>query len=218
MDSHPDGRPRTALLAGLTVLVLVAGGWWWTAADPHADSAAGAAALVPHPGTTRSGPFVSLDAELAAAAQRSRSDVGDVVDPVTGLGQVAVVDPATGEMTIHVRPDGSVQRGSFWVDPPRLGTVLWRETRVLTDNVRELRRQSAGTAGARHRLLVLCTGPGELHIRVRNGRLGLHQQEVRCDGALRSAAVTATGGPLTVRISHPQPGAVELTAIFLALD
>lgn len=216
MDPHPDGRPRAALLAGLTALALVAGGWWWTATDPHAEAAPGA--LLPGNGSVLSGPFARLPAAPAAPAQQPRPGLGSVVDPATGLGRVTVVDPATGGVTIQVRPDDSLVRGNFWAGSSRLGTVLWRETRVLTDNVRELRRQAATTAGARHRLLVLCNGPGELEIRVWNGRFGRYQQDARCDGGLRSVAVTATGGPLTVRISHPQEGAVELTAIFLALD
>jgi hypothetical protein len=154
-------------------------------------------------------------------AQPESAPTGDgvpvAVDPATGRivqpsGSRVTVDPSTGRVL-------AVSPGDPWTGSSRVGTVVWRETRLLTDNVRELRRQSAGEPGTRYQLLVSCDGDGGLLVRAGSGRLWNSRQVSVCDGTLHLIGATATrGGPISVRITHPQVGAVELTAMLVALD
>ncbi|XTZ16331.1 hypothetical protein ACQSSU_02730 [Micromonospora echinospora] len=220
MDSHAEGRSRTGWLAGLTVVALVASAGWWTAADPGATPGA---AMAPRADLV-------LRAGAASGAALVRAE-----PPRTGEGARAVVDPATGAVLYLPGPHPAGRRVT--VDPSsgrapgagpgdseggssRLGTVVWREHRLLTDNVREVRRQSATEPGVRYHLLVICDGAddGDLRVRMGSGRRWNGWRSVGCDGSLHSLVVVATGDTLGVRIAHPQVGAVELTAMLVALD
>ncbi|WDZ85671.1 hypothetical protein [Micromonospora cathayae] len=235
------GGTGSPVLAALTVLALVAGGWWWTAADPHADSVAAGTGVpsgvvpglpragpagLPYPdaaGLSRANAFPVPRPGQAGAAYSSRLDI----QPDGGAarerrwpngGIVAFVDPATGQAITAPSPEDLLALADSGSGPAPLGTVLWRENRVLTDNVREVRRQVAGITNARYRLLLLCHGPGDLTVRVWSGGSGRTEQEVRCDGALAVHGVySSVGGPIVVRLAHPTAGPAEVNAVFLQL-
>ncbi|SCL14710.1 hypothetical protein [Micromonospora inyonensis] len=218
MDSHVEGR--SGWLAGLTVVALLAGAGWWTAADPRATPGA---AMAPR-----------ADVVMRAAAASGASAIPPAV-PWTGGGRTVLVEPSTGRtVDLSGGRTGPVPGAWVVVDPSsgrglgagpdgpgagasRLGRVLWQETRLLTDNVRELRRQAHGAPGVRYQLLVICDGGGDLLVRLGNGRLWTGRRVSGCDGTLHSIGVTGTGAPLSVRITHPQEGAVELTTMLVAL-
>ncbi|SCL40110.1 hypothetical protein GA0074692_5602 [Micromonospora pallida] len=213
MDSHAEGRSGTGWLAGLTVLVLLAGAGWWTTAEP--ETTPGAATAPRADAVMRA---TAASRAVVAQPESPRTDDGmPMVDPTTGQivqpsGSRVTVDPLSGRV-LGVIPAGPAAGAS------RVGTVVWRETRLLTDNVRELRRESAGEPGTRYQLLISCAGDGGLLVRAGSGRLRNSRQVSVCDGTLHLIGVTATSaGPISVRITHPQVGAVELTAMLVALD
>ncbi|BCL14349.1 hypothetical protein [Micromonospora sagamiensis] len=219
MDSHVEGR--SGWLVGLTVVALLAGAGWWTAADPRATPGA---ALAPR-----------ADVVMRAAAA-SGASATPPAPPLIGDGRTLLVEPSTGRTVdlsggrtgpasgsrVAIDPSSGRVLGVTPGDPgagaSRLGTVLWRETRLLTDNVRELRRQAHGAPGTRYQLLVICDGEGDLLVRLGSGRLWNGRRVSGCDGTLHSIGVTGTDAPLSVRITHPQEGAVELTTMLVALD
>ncbi|MEU4566403.1 hypothetical protein [Micromonospora sp. NPDC023956] len=219
MDSQAEGR--SGWLPGLTVAALLVGAGWWTAADPGTTPGS---AMAPR-----------ADAVMRAAAASGVTAIPSA-PPGPGDGRTFLVEPSTGR-SVELFPGrvGPLSGSRVTVDPPsggapgaspdgpgdgasRLGTVLWRENRLMTDNVRELRRQSAAQPGSRYQLLVLCDGDGDLLVRIGSGRLWNGRRVSGCDGTLHSIAVTATGSPLSVRITHRQEGAVELSAMLVALD
>ncbi|MFI6823569.1 hypothetical protein ACIBJE_21900 [Micromonospora sp. NPDC050187] len=220
MDSDAEGRFRTAWLAGLTVVALVASAGWWTAADPEATPGA---AMAPRADIVLRAGTVSGAAVVRSEPPRGGDGVPAMVDPATGAvlfrperypsGTRVSIDPSSGRV-LGVGP-GDSERGSS-----RLGTVVWREHRLLTDNVREVRRQSATNPGVPYQLLVICDGGdvGDLQVRIGSGRRWDGWRSAGCDGSLYSMGVVASGGTLSVRIAHPQVGAVELTAMLVALD
>ncbi|MEV0326503.1 hypothetical protein AB0H63_08630 [Micromonospora echinospora] len=220
MDSHAEGRSRTGWLVGLTVVAMVASASWWTAADPGATPGA---AMAPRADLVLRAGAAPGAAPVRAEPPRSGEGAPAVVDPATGAvlylparypsGSQVTIDPSSGRV-VGFRP-GDSEDGSS-----RLGTVVWREHRLLTDNVREVRRQSAAEPGVRYHLLVICDGgdDGDLQVRMGSGRRWSGWRSVGCDGSLHSLVVVATGGTLGVRIAHPQVGAVELTAMLVALD
>ncbi|WP_416902127.1 hypothetical protein [Micromonospora echinospora] len=220
MDSHAEGRSRTGWLAGLTVVALLASAGWWTSADPGATPGA---AMAPRADLVLRAGTAPGSALMRPEPPRSGEGAPAVVDPATGAvlylperypaGTRVTIDGSSGRV-LGAGPDDS-EGGSS-----RLGTVVWREHRLLTDNVREVRRQSATEPGVRYQLLVICDGgdAGDLQVRMGIGRRWDGRRSAGCDGSLYSMTVVATGGTLSVRIAHPQVGAVELTAMLVALD
>ncbi|OZV79727.1 hypothetical protein CA850_16795 [Micromonospora echinospora] len=220
MDSHAEGRSRTGWLAGLTVVAMLASAGWWTSADPGATPGA---AMAPRADLVLRAGAASGAASVRAEPPRTGEGARAVVDPATGAvlylperypsGSRVTIDPSSGRV-VGFRPGDSEDSSS------RLGTVVWREHRLLTDNVREVRRQSATEPGVRYQLLVICDGgdAGDLQVRMGIGRRWDGQRSAGCDGSLYSMGVVAAGGTLSVRIAHPQVGAVELTAMLVALD
>lgn len=206
MSVYPEERRRDAVLVGLLVLALLAGVAWWTRADPGVD--AGAAAPDPGP---RAGLRPGTSSSAGAPGERG-------VPGSPSAGSSVVVDAETGQVIAGADPGTSLVLGNWWPSAGRVGAVRWRDTRLLTDNVRSLRRQTAAAPGQRFRLLLTCAGPGELRFAVANARLWRDRDSARCDGSLHSFGITAFDDSLLVRISHPAPGAVELTALLVAQD
>lgn len=211
VDSRAERRSGAGLLAGLTVVALLVGGGWWTTSAPPITPGAvagphvnGAVRGTANPTAGSRSAYISID-----------SDMRVMVDPNTGWpvgrsgSRVAVESP-----TDRIPADDGVTVAN----PSRLGTVLWREHRLLAEEDRRLHRQSASLRGARYQLLIMCDGENELAVRVDRGRHRSGMRISRCDGSLHSVGLVGVGGPLSVRFETWQGSPVALTALLVALD
>ncbi|WP_328851399.1 hypothetical protein OG994_26990 [Micromonospora globbae] len=190
MGVEADDRLRRGVLAGATVLVLVAGGWWWRANAPDGTRAGSprdvAAAPVGGTDPVRLGP---ADGRAGAVVR---------VDPATG----AAVLVTEGDAALPVDPGprrraepGTMTQGLVL---PRDPDALWHDAVTLTRQ-RTVSQQVGGedTPPAAYLLQYRCTGPGTLRVSITGGRV-VNRAPAVCDGAIRALVVVGTGGPLRV--------------------
>ncbi|MEW1587547.1 hypothetical protein AB0283_19175 [Micromonospora vinacea] len=198
MDVTADDRPRSVVLFGAAVAVLVVGAWWWRAAAPASTAGtAGPSAVVPS-----AGPSVSTPMERLLAAEEPDERVTVRLDPNTGevlrvrSGSRVVLDPATGSIT-DIEGDPAVLFPAG--DLPSFRETIWREQRELAPG-QGLTRQAGNDGGGRYLLQYRCTRPGTMAVTSTGAEI-VGQPRIDCDGTVANAEVLPGGGPFRLSLS-----------------
>ncbi|MGW4462425.1 hypothetical protein [Micromonospora sp. NPDC004704] len=196
-----------------------------TTADPtSADPTSGGRSAVPARGDRGTGLLLALGtaavlavggwwwvaAAPAPAVSVAEPPVVPQVVPSVGPSDLFfLIDPETGEVVVpdagNVLPEfpGTVRRDLFSVHE---GTSTDWPVPV--------------EPGGRYLLQYVCTGPGELTIRVDGIRTGKTETALVCGDGFTSTEVTAADARMVIQVSRsrPQPGRAEVAIQLLALS
>ncbi|MEU6078034.1 hypothetical protein [Micromonospora sp. NPDC047074] len=241
-----DGRPRTVVLAVAVLGVLLGGGWWWQAEAPSTGPVARSGptyvtqfAPSPRP-EAGARPGALPEARVVMSTKPDGTTSVWVVDPATGSvigtapgngntywalpgggtirtdpsgGDASRVDvgPADARRLVDERLDANARRGQLASFP----NTIWTSRGALGSTEKLVEQASAGW-GARHLFQYRCVGSGELLIVFDGVRTPVPIKSA-CDGSVRSAEITARGGPFQVTMASANADLIRVSAQLVAL-